>query len=153
MKYTTEIIINKPINEVVYKMNSSENMLHWQAGLVSAEHLSGTPGKFGAKMKLNYDFGNRKMELIETITKSNFPSEFHATYNTQGIRNIQENYFEAIGISQTKWILKNEFQPTSFAMHAMLFFMPRAFKKQTKTYMANFKNFIENGTSVKNAKT
>ncbi len=56
MKYTTEIIIHKSLAEVIHKMNSTENMLHWQEGLVSTEHLSGTPGEFGAKMKLNYDF-------------------------------------------------------------------------------------------------
>lgn len=151
MKYTTEIIIEKPLEEVIKKMDSTENMRHWQEGLVSAEHISGTPGEFGAKMKLNYDFGKRKMELIETITKQNFPNEFHATYNTKGIRNIQQNYFESTTDGHTKWVCKNEFQPTNFAMNAMLFLMPRAFKKQTKTYMTNFKNFAENGTSVANA--
>ena len=153
MKYTTEIIIHKSLAEVIHKMNSTENMLHWQEGLVSTEHLSGTPGEFGAKMKLNYDFGNRKMALIETITKSNFPNEFHATYNTKGIHNIQQNFFESITEEETKWISKNEFQPTTFAMHAMLFFMPRAFKKQTKKFMNNFKYFVEKGKSVANAKT
>lgn len=151
MKYTIEIVIEKPINEVAKKMDSIENMKHWQEGLVSTEHISGTPGEFGAKMKLNYDFGNRKMELIETITKRNFPNEFHATFNTKGMHNIQQNYFESTDIGHTKWVSKNEFQPTTFAMSAMLFLMPRAFKKQTKKFMNNFKNFVENGTSVANA--
>lgn len=151
MTYTSEILIEKPLEEVIKKMNSTENMKHWQDGLVSTEHISGTPGEFGAKMKLNYDFGKRKMELIETITKQNFPSEFHATYNTKGVRNIQQNYFKSTGEGQTQWICKNEFQPTNFMMNAMLFLMPGAFKKQTKKYMTNFKNFVENGTSVANA--
>lgn len=151
MKYTTEIIIKKPLNEVINKMNSTENMKHWQEGLVGAEHISGTPGEFGAKMKLNYDFGKRKMELIETITKQNFPNEFHATYHTKGVRNIQQNYFESTPQDHTKWICKNEFEPTNFVMNTMLFLMPRAFKKQTKKYMTNFKNFVENGSSVANA--
>ncbi len=151
MKYTTEIIIEKPLVEVAKKMDSAENMKHWQEGLISAEHISGTPGEFGAKMKLNYDFGKRKMELIETITKQDFPNEFHATYTTKGVRNIQQNYFEGTPEGHTKWISKNEFQPTNFMMNAMLFLMPGAFKKQTKKYMTNFKNFAEKGTSVSNA--
>lgn len=73
------------------------------------------------------------------------------TYNTKGIHNIQQNFFESITEEETKWISKNEFQPTTFAMHAMLFFMPRAFKKQTEKSMNNFKNFVENGKSVANA--
>lgn len=151
MKYTTEIIIKKPLQEVIRKMNSTENMKHWQEGLVSSEHISGIPGEFGAKMKLNYDFGKRKMELIETITKQNFPDEFHATYNTKGVCNIQQNYFKNTSEGHTTWITKNEFQPTNFVMSIMLLVMPRAFKKQTKKYMTNFKNFVENGTSVTNA--
>ena len=150
MKYTTEILIEKPLLEVIKKMDSAENMKHWQEGLVSTEHISGTPGEFGAKMKLKYDFGNRKMELIETITKQDFPNEFHATYTTKGVRNIQQNYFESTPEGHTKWISKNEFQPTNFMMNAMLFLMPGAFKKQTKKYMTNFKNFAEKGTSVYN---
>ena len=151
MKYTTEIVIEKPLQEVAKKMNSAENMKHWQEGLISAEHISGTPGEFGAKMKLKYQLGRRKMELIETITKQDFPNEFHATYTTKGVRNIQQNYFETTPEGHTKWISKNEFQPTTFMMNAMLFLMPRAFKKQTKKYMDNFKNFAEKGISVSDA--
>lgn len=151
MKYTTEIIIEKGLEEVIKKMDSTDNMKHWQEGLASAEHISGTPGEFGAQMKLNYDFGKRQMELIETITKQNFPHEFHATYNTKGVRNIQQNYFELTPQGYTKWICENKFEPTNFAMNAMLFLMPRAFKKQTKAYMTNFKNFVEKGISVNNA--
>ena len=93
MKYSCEITINKPINEVVSKMDSPQNLKHWQDGLVATEHLSGTPGELGSKMKLKYRFGRRETELIETVVKSAFPSEFHATYTTRGMRNIQKNYF------------------------------------------------------------
>ena len=151
MRYTTEIVIKKSIEEVIRKMDSVENLKHWQEGLVSTEHISGIPREFGAKMKLNYDFGNRKMELIETITNQNYPKGFQATYNTKGIRNIQYNYFESTGEGNTKWVCINEFEPTIFKMYAMLFFMPGAFKKQTKRYMRNFKNFVEHQTSIANA--
>lgn len=151
MRYTTEIIIKKPIAEVIKKMNSFENMKHWQEGLISTEHISGTPGSFGAIMELTYKFGKRKMEITETITKQDYPNEFHATYTSKGIRNIQENYFETTENNFTKWTVLNIFEPTTFAMSAMLFFMPKAFKKQTKKYMTNFKNFVENGTSLYNA--
>lgn len=147
MHYTKELLIKKPLLEVVKKMESTENMKYWQEGFLSTEHISGIPGEFGAKMKLKYDYGNRKMELIETITKRNFPREFHANYSTKGMLNIQQNYFESIEDKLTKWISKNEFQPTTFAMNAMLFFMPKAFKKQTVKHMTNFKNFVEQGTS------
>ena len=151
MKFNVEVIIDLPREEVIKKMDNVDNMKHWQRGLVSAEHISGTPGQVGAKMKLNYEFGKRKMELIESITKNNFPDEFNATYTTKGMNNIQENVFEETADGKTKWTSICEFIPASFMMRVMATLMPGAFKKQSKKYMEDFKNFAEQGTSVTNA--
>ena len=151
MKYTTEIKIELPREEVIRKLDNVENIKHWQRGLTSVEHISGTPGEFGAKMRLNYQFGKRKMELTETITKSNFPDELHATYNTKGMHNIQKNYFKESTDGSTVWVSENEFLPTNFMMRVMTFLMPKAFKKQSLKYLTDFKNFAEKGTSVANS--
>ena len=151
MLYTTETIVKVPLDVFVNKYDNMENMKHWQRGLESTEHLSGEPGQLGSKLKLTYDFGKRKMEIIETITKSNFPNEFHASYNTKGMTNVQEHYFSETQEGHTKWKIKNKFIPLNFVMRAMMFFMPKAFKKQSKKYMQDFKNFVEKGISVANA--
>jgi len=148
MKYSTEIIIDLPRAEVIKKMDNTDNMKHWQRGLISAEHLSGTPGEVGAKMKLNYKFGKREMALTETIVKNDFPREFNASYETKGMYNMQENLFEERANGQTKWTSTSTFTSTSFALKLMMFLMPGSFKKQTLKYMTDFKNFAENGTSV-----
>ena len=151
MKYKTETIIEMHRDAVIKKMDNIDNMKHWQRGLVDAEHISGTPGEIGAKMKMNYKFGKREMELVETITKQSFPEEFHATYDSKGMHNIQENYFEETPQGYTKWVSKSEFVANSFMLKAMMFLMPGAFKKQSKKYMDDFKNFVEKGTSVADA--
>jgi uncharacterized membrane protein len=151
MKYSTEITLNLPRAEVIRKLDNIDNMKHWQRGLVSAEHLEGIPGKIGAKMKLKYELGKRKMELIETITKSDFPHEFHANYDTKGVRNIQENYFEELPDGKTKWRSDVEFHFTGFMMKMMGFLMPGTFKKQSMKYLQDFKAFVEHGESVANA--
>lgn len=151
MKYTTEIKVNVPLDEFIKKMDNVDNMKHWQRGLVSAEHISGDLGQLGAKMKLNYKFGKRKMQIIETITKRNFPNEFHANYTTKSMHNVQQNYFEKTSEGFTKWTSKSEYVPLNFSMRLMLFFMPRTFKNQSQKYMQDFKNFAENGISVTNA--
>jgi len=151
MKYTTEIKVDVPLDEFIKKMDNVENMKHWQRGLVSAEHISGDPGELGAKMKLNYLFGKRKMEVIETITKRKFPHEFHANYTSKTIHNVQQNYFEKTNDGFTKWISESEFLPLNLVMRIILVLMPSMFKKQTLKYMQDFKNFAENGTSVTNA--
>lgn len=151
MKYVVELTIDLPRDQVIKKMDNVDNIKHWQRGLTSAEHISGTPGQVGAKMKLNYKFGKREMHLVETITKNEFPTEFHANYDTKGMHNIQQNFFEETPDGKTKWISKCEFIPTGFMMKIMTTLMPSAFKKQSKKYMIDFKNFAENGTSVANA--
>ena len=151
MKYTTEIIVELPLEEVIKKFDNTENMKHWQRGLIAAEHISGTPGEFGAKMKLIYKMGKRHLELLETITHRNLPHEFHGTYTTKGMHNIQENYFESTPNGHTKWTSKSEFMPLGFTMKLLTGVMPSAFKKQSLQYMKDFKNFAENGISVANA--
>jgi hypothetical protein len=150
MKYSTEIIIDLPREEVIRKLDNAENMKHWQKGLVNYEFLEGEPGSEGAKMKLEYQMGKRNMVLTETIIKRNFPTEFHATYDAKGVHNIQMNYFQDIDMKQTKWISESEFRFKGLGMKMMGWLMPGAFKKQSMKYLIDFKNFAENGTSVAN---
>ena len=151
MKYTSEITVNLPLKEFLEKLDNAENMKHWQTGLVSYEQLEGTLGEVGGKMKLNYKFKKREMELIETITHKKLPHEFHMTYDTKGMFNKQENYFEQTPEGYTKWKSIAEFIPENFIMKVMTTFMKGAFKKQTMKYMTDFKNFAEKGTSVANS--
>ena len=148
MNYSVETIIELPLKEVIEKFDNPDNMKHWQRGLVSTEHLSGNPGEVGAKMKLSYQMGKRKMELIETITHKKLPHEFHGTYDVKGMHNVQENYFKENENGHTIWTSKSEFLPTTFIMRLMTLLMPKAFKKQSKLYMEDFKNFAEKGISV-----
>ncbi|WP_299891748.1 SRPBCC family protein [uncultured Lacinutrix sp.] len=151
MKYTSEIIIEVPIEVFVKKMDNQDNMKHWQRGLQSYEHIHGEPGKTGAKMKLNYKFGKRLLTLTETITSNNLPNAFHVNYDTKGLHNVQKNYFESTPEGYTKWICKSEFIPTGLIMHFMTLLMPKTFKKQSMQYLSDFKNFVEKGISVYNA--
>lgn len=151
MKYTTEIEVKVPLKEFAKKMDNADNMKHWQKGLQNYEHVSGIPGKIGAKMKLNFVFGKRKMALIETIIENNFPDSFHATYNTKGMHNTQKNYFKQTGQDTTLWISETEFLPTSFMMRIFTTFMKGSFKKQSLSYMQDFKSFAETNASVAEA--
>jgi len=148
MKYSTEIIIDLPREEVIRKLDNAENMKHWQRGLVNYKLLDGIVGKEGAKMKLEYQMGKRNVVLTETITKNQFPSEFHANYDTKSVHNVQRNFFHELAPNQTKWVSESEFQFAGFGMKLMGFLMPGAFKKQSLKYLKDFKNFAEQGTSV-----
>ncbi|GGZ52638.1 SRPBCC family protein [Mesonia mobilis] len=150
MKYSTEIIIDKPREEVLEKLDNIHNLKHWQNGLLGAIPISGDTGEEGSKIELHYKMGKREMTMIQTVIKKKLPTEFHATYDTKGIQNTQQNYFQELNAYQTRWIVECEFLFNSFAMKVMGFLMPGAFKKQSLKYMKDFKAFVEDGESVSN---
>lgn len=143
MKYTLEIDIMQPREKVVELFDNPDNMKHWQKGFVSMEHLSGTAGEVGAKSTLKYKMGKREVEMVETITVMNLPHEFTAIYETPTVWNEIKNSFEKLGGKDTKWVSEVEFKFRGF-MKLMAFFMPGAFKKQSYTFMEDFKTFAEN---------
>jgi len=151
MKYSTKIIVEIPLQEFIRKFDNINNLRHWQRGLISTEHISGVPGEYASKMKLKYKSGKRIIELIETVIHRNLPHEFHSTYDIKGLHNIQENYFKENENGHTIWISKNEFVPLNFTMKLMTKLMPNVFKKQSKQYMNDFKNFAEKNISVTNS--
>lgn len=147
MKYTTEITIDLPREEFIKKLDNADNMKHWMRGLLDYQMLSGEPGQEGARMNMKFKRGKGEMEMVETIITRNFPDEFHATYDTKGVHNIQKNYFKEVD-GGTKWISESEFQFEGMGMKLISFLMPEAFKKQSMKYAKDFKNFAENGVSV-----
>lgn len=148
MHYKTEITVNVALDEFVKKLQNPYNRKHWQKGLVLLEHINGQPGMIGSKMKLHFHFGKRKLNLTETVIESNLPENFQASYDNEDMYNIQKNYFSRTKDGYTKWISENEFYPKTFFMKLMTTFMKNTFKKQSLTYMSDFKKFAETGSSV-----
>ena len=147
MKYSKEILIELPREEVITKMENPDNFKHWQKGFISYNHISGDPGKEKARSKLKYKMGKREVEMIETIEKNRLPNKLFLTYDAKGVFNRQKNYFEEVSKNSTKWISDNEFECSGF-MKIIAFLMPKSFEKQTYIYMKDFKAFAEEGKSV-----
>ncbi|MFO7720004.1 MAG: SRPBCC family protein [Gillisia sp.] len=148
MKYSHEIIIQLPREEVISKMEKPENFKFWQKGFISYQHVSGNKGEVGCRSKLVYTMSGREIEMIETIIKSNLPKELHTTYETKGLYNIQKNYFEEESGNSTRWVSYTEFRFSGF-MKLIGKLMPGTFKKQSFQFMKDFKAFAEKGKSVK----
>lgn len=148
MKFSTKITIDLPVDNVIELLGDDKNLVHWQRGLKSFEHLSGVPNSVGSKMKLNYVFGYKKMSLLKTITKQQPHKSIHFQFDMKGIHFLQENTFVAINDDQTEWLVDNKFIPTNLVSQIMVLFSPGDFKNQVNMYMADFKKFAEHGTSV-----
>ncbi|MEM7034592.1 MAG: SRPBCC family protein [Chloroflexota bacterium] len=142
MKYTVEIEIDLPRENVVALFDDPDNLKKWQPDLVVFEHQSGELGQPGAKSRIVHQMGKREVEMIETIVTRNLPDEFSGTYEAKGVWNKVENRFYELGENKTKWTLDSEFQCTGF-MRVMAFLVPGMFKKQTAAFMKQFKDFAE----------
>jgi carbon monoxide dehydrogenase subunit G len=142
MKYNMEIEIDLPVNKVIELFDNPENLKHWQPGLQSFEHISGTPGQPGAKSRLKYKMGKREVELIETITIRNLPEEFSGTYEAKGVLNIIKNKFVSLPGGKTRYITEQEFNFEGI-MKLVGFVMPGAFRKESFKYLKQFKEFAE----------
>ncbi len=148
MKYTSKININLNLETFIKKLISTENLKHWHLGLTNYDHIYGTPGKTGSKIRLHYVLDKKKFYLVQTISKNALPYELDLTYESTGLYTLQKNNFEVVSDFEVLWTSENEIIPTNFKMRMMLLIMPNTFKKQTKIYLENFKNFAENNISI-----
>ena len=151
MKYTTEVSIKLPRAKVIELFDSTENMYKWQPGLKSFEHVSGQPGQEGALSNLVYEGRKGDLSMKETITKRNFPDEFHGVYEARGVYNEMYNYFEDTSENVCTWRTVSVFKFRGL-MALMAPFMKSAFTKNTLLNMERFKKFAEEGALHKEQK-
>ena len=148
MRFTQEIEIALPRDEMVALFDDPQNLAKWQRGLQSFEPLSGEPGQPGARSKLVFVNGRRRIEMIETITRRDLPHAFDGTYDAKGVHNIVENEFHDVAPGRTRWVAHNEFQFTGLMKVIGLLFS-RSFPKQSRMFMEDFKAFAEKGVDVR----
>ena len=142
MKYSSEIIIDLPVEKVIEMFDNADNLFKWQKSLVSFDHISGTPGEVGAISKMKFKTKKREMEMQETIMKKNLPQNFNFLYEAKGVQNWNDNQFESLSEGQTKWRQSNVFKGKGM-IKVFMVIMPGMFKKQTLQYMKDFKSFAE----------
>ena len=146
--YTVEIEIDLPRDRVVELFDDPDNLVKWQAGLQSFEHLSGEPGQPGAKSKLVFKVGKRNVELFETVTERNLPDEFNGMYEWRGGKNTLRNRFIELGPNRTKWESTCDYEFSGLMMKLMGFLFPGKFHEQNMSFLRSFKAFAEEGRTV-----
>lgn len=142
MKYTSEIVINLPLEKVVALFDHPDNMFKWMEGLKKVTPLTKEQGQTGSRMEMYFDLGKRKFHIVETILEKNLPQLMRCKYNTVGMENIVDVHFESINEDQTRYWTDNEFKFKGIFI-LMKFFSSNMFKKQSYKYLVDFKNFAE----------
>ena len=147
--YTVTIAINLPRDKVLEMFGNRDNLYAWQPGLESFEHVSGDPGQPGARSKLVYLNGQRRIELIETITVRDLPTEYSACYESEIGRNEIQNRFIELGPEKTRWESTVHYDFSGVMMKMMGLLAPGTFRKQNLMFMNYFKAFCEDGADVR----
>ena len=144
MKYSLEIEIEKPLDVVSDLFGDVNNLAFWQPGFMGIEEADG-------ETTMSYQHGKRVIKMIEKINVNKLPGEFTASYTVTGMVMTVQNLFEEIGEGRTKWTSNNECKPSGF-MKIMMWIMPGCAKKQSFSYMENFKAFAEEGRDIRTEK-
>lgn len=143
MKYSQDIIIDLPREEVIKIFNNQENAFKWMEGLQSWDAVSGEQGTEGAVSKMVFKNKKRELEMQETILKKELPDRINFLFEAKGVQNWNDNHFEAISDHQTKWTQSNVFKLKGF-MKLFGLLGSGMFKKQSLKHMNAFKSFAEN---------
>ena len=143
IKYTEEIEINSNIDTLIILFDNPYNMQEYMQGIESYTLLSGNIREVGAKAEMTVLMGEKKIIMIEEIIINNLPEQKKVTYTADAVYNSVTNKFIKVSENKTKFINEQEFEFKGF-MKIIGFFMPSAFKKQSRVYLKDFKEFAEN---------
>ncbi len=144
MKYNGSIDINQPINKVTELFADPKNLKEYQDGFIRKELISGKEGDEGAVSKMYYKYGNRDMELTETITQNRLPDSFEASYHHKHMDNTMKCTFTALNDNQTRYQYEFEYTRINWIMpKLMAILFPSMYRKQGEKWMKQFKEFVE----------
>jgi len=143
IKYTEEIEINSNIDSLIVLFDNPYNMKEYMQGIESYKLISGEIREVGAKAEITAVMGENKVIMIEEIITNDLPEEKKVTYTADRVYNIVTNRLVKISDNKTRFINEQEFEFKGY-MKVIGFFMPSAFKEQSRVYLQNFKEFAEN---------
>ena len=142
IKYTEEIEINTNIDTVIALFDNPYNMQKYMQGIESYKVVEGNIREVGTKAEMIVLMGEEKIIMIEEIITNNLPKEKKVTYTADAVYNIVTNRFEKISENKTKFINEQEFEFKGF-MKIIGFFIPSAFRQQSRVYLEDFRRFAE----------
>ena len=152
IKYSEEIVINSNIDKVVDVFDNPHNMKQYMYGFESYTVIKGNINEVGTISEININFNDNdndndkkesKIIMIEEVLNNNLPIEKKLQYTSNGILNIVTNKFEKISDNKTRFINEQEFVFNTYSK-LLFYFSKSSLKYQTKLYLNNFKDFVEN---------
>lgn len=147
ISYSSEIIVDKSIEEAWAVMNDESKVTQWLKDLTKVEHVSGEKGKVGAVTKYTFSQNGSESSILETL-KVIRPNEHIAMdFEIEGVMDMiyMADFSTKDGKTHIKSSTTNKAK--NFPMQCMLPFMKGSFQSQEDENMANLKKLIEENTT------
>jgi len=146
MNCSSEVIINKPIQQVWDYTNNPDNLKLWLNDFVRYEHLTGdiNAPKVGDTSSHTYDQNGKEFTMKEEIVAYNPPKHIKLFMTHKWFDMDIVNDLEEAGPYQTRLIAKADTVRTSWLMKIMMIFMPKSkMQKDHERQINKLKELIE----------
>jgi len=91
-----------------------------------------------------YKYGNREMELTETVTHNELPKSFEANYHHKHMDNSMKCAFTALNDNKTRYDYEFEYTGIDWVMpRLMAIIFPGMYREQGDKWMKQFRDFAE----------
>ena len=138
MRFTKEVVLNKPIERVRVLTSDPAHLHEWQPDLVSITQHSETPGAAGSTATLTY----RRFKLEETVLAAT-ADERTSRYETRGMVHTITNRYTALADGRTKLMCANEIELSGLLKLGRKV-LEKSLREQAERNIDNFKAFIDN---------
>jgi len=143
MKFTAEVDIAKPMDELIVLIQDANNTLQWLEGLRSVKHISGEERQPGAVSDVVFDSAAGRLKIKETVISNNLPEEYIMRYEGPGYVSYSNYYFEKLAANSTRFFMIQQVELKG-ALKLASGLVKSKMKQQLGKSAESFKRFAEN---------
>ena len=139
---STEITIDRPVNEVAEYATDPSNVPAWYVNIESVEWLTAPPVQVGSQVKFVARFLGRRLaytyEFVELV-----PGDRLVMRTAQGPFPMETTYaWSSAGEGRTRMMLRNRGEPSGFSK-MMTPFMSGAMRRANRKDLARLRSILE----------
>lgn len=141
MVYTTQTVINAPVERVAELLGNRDKMPLWMKGMEGYKHLRGEPGTVHAQTTIYLNLGTT-VQVTETILAIEYPHRFSVRYEMPQGSVVITSLLQRKGRKATVYQLEHTFTFSGMLKLGAGLMKP-AFVAQSNKVMNSFKEMVE----------
>lgn len=148
LSYNEDIIINSNIDNVMKLHEDPSLIKNYMNGFISYNIIKGKSRETGSVAEITVIFNpkkpiSRKIVMVEEIVISDLPNQKIITYNTGSVKNTITYRFLELEENKTQFSRIHEYEFNTYNKVSS-FFMSKKIKRNSYSYLNDFKIFAEN---------